>query len=148
MGWYQGHQIRYVITYGWSVAREAMHFEFFYQRTWCKGGRIDASGLNAMFGDDSNNFALAEAVWYWYRCIEKLVIILSSIHDSRIGRDVLQRKMYSNISFYNPDRKIMFTVFDENWKYHQGKDRAWIWTDIASYDDNQEKETHLINIAI
>ncbi len=99
--------------------------------------KIDASGPNAMFGDDDMNFDLqleefsvdtnalkGQATEHVFRAwVEDWEVDLRNKNDSIAEAHLLQK--YKGLVFVDPDSKNTFSAYDENMEYHRGAGNEW-----------------------
>ena len=57
-------------------------------------------------------------------------------------------KKFKNLTFYDYDIKITFTIFNINLEYHLGKNKGWALISMTPADDHQEDKAFLGDIAI
>jgi hypothetical protein len=120
--------------------------------------KIDASGPNAMFGDDDMNFDLqleefgvdtnalkgpaTECVFHAW--VEDWEVELRNKNDSIAEACLLQK--YKGLVFFDPDSKNTFSVCDKNMEYPRGAGNGWFV--IAVFDvEEVEDEPFALELA-
>jgi hypothetical protein len=120
---------------------------------------LDATGHNAMFGDDDINFNLElksfgvemgplrepevkRAFWAWVEDWEE---------EARKKKDCVAKAQllakYKGLVFRDPNSEKSFSIWEQNMEFHQGRGNGWFLVAVCADDDDDKNEASSLEIA-
>ena len=120
--------------------------------------KLDATGADAMFGDDDINFDLqlekfgvntdilkepaVERIFHAW--VEEWEEVARKKNDCVSEAQLLQK--YKGLVFHDPDTKKEFSIWPHNMEFRRGRGNGWVLIGVCA-EDGVEDEAFLLEVA-